>query len=337
MITKLNKIGYSLKDVSILQAPISNIYSRTLVNPFTEICGRESYPIFVAPMASVTDENNYQTWIDNKCCPVIPRSVDFEVRLKLCTETYCAFSLKEAAALITFLDSTRKQYICIDLAHGTMKVLYGICRSLKDKFGYAVEIMTGNVANPLAYPLYADAGIDWMRASIGSGARCTTANTTGVFMPGATLLDELNYQRTEYLVTHKEAPTKIIFDGGVNDSSDIIKALVLGADAVMSGKIFAQSEEACGEILCTSFPHKYREYYGMSTKQAQLITGGDGNKTEEGISESVPVKYKIANWLKDTEAYIRSAMTYTNSKNLEDLTCAEVMIMGGNTYNTIQK
>lgn len=330
--TKLNKIGYSLKDISIIQAPISNMSTRSLAYPYTIICERLSYPIFVAPMSSVTDENNYRTWIKNKCCPIIPRSVDFETRLKLCIETYCAFSLKEAKTLISFLSKDKKQYICIDIAHGTLKVLYNICKNLKDEFGSSVEIMTGNVANPYAYDLYADAGIDWMRCSIGSGHRCVTTNRVSVHYPAATLLDELNSQRIKYLARNGSAPTKLILDGGIDDSSDIIKALALGADAVMSGMIFAKSEEACGEVI-----DGYRNYYGMSTKQAQLITGGNGNKTEEGISRPVKIEYKINDWLKDTEAYIRSAMTYTNSHGLTDLKNAEVIIMGGNSYNIIQK
>ena len=47
---------------------------------------------------------------------------------------------------------------------------------------------------------------------------------------------------------YKSVP-KIIADGGFNNYDDIIKALALGADYVMCGKIFAQCEEACGEKL----------------------------------------------------------------------------------------
>ena len=79
--SKLNKICYSLKDVAIIPASITEINSRKDVNPFTKICGRENYPIFVAPMAAVTDEFNYTKWIENKLTPVIPRSV--QQRLKL--------------------------------------------------------------------------------------------------------------------------------------------------------------------------------------------------------------------------------------------------------------
>ena len=55
---KLNKVGYSLKDVTVVQAPIGKYLHRGDVNPYTKICDKEVYPIFVSPMASVTDETN---------------------------------------------------------------------------------------------------------------------------------------------------------------------------------------------------------------------------------------------------------------------------------------
>ena len=61
---KLKKITYSLKDVAVVQAPVSYTNHRSDVDPKIKICGRKSYPIFVAPMASVTDENNYKVWTD---------------------------------------------------------------------------------------------------------------------------------------------------------------------------------------------------------------------------------------------------------------------------------
>ena len=97
---KLNKIGYSLKDVTVVQAPIGKYLHRADVNPYIKICEREVYPLFVSPMASVTDEKNYQEWIKNKLTPVVPRSVkinlDFPSRMKIAEETFVSVSLQEA-------------------------------------------------------------------------------------------------------------------------------------------------------------------------------------------------------------------------------------------------
>ena len=49
---KLNKIGYSLKDVTVIQAPIGKYLHRGDINTFTNICEREVYPIFVSKLLS---------------------------------------------------------------------------------------------------------------------------------------------------------------------------------------------------------------------------------------------------------------------------------------------
>lgn len=74
----------------------------------------------------------------------------------------------------------------------------------------------------------------------------------------------------------------------------------------------------------------FRNYFGMSCKEAQKITGGEGNKTAEGISKPVPVEYPIKKWADNMEAYLRSAMTYTNSGTLEEFReNTDIIILGG--------
>jgi IMP dehydrogenase len=331
-------------------------------------------------MASVTDQNNYKTWIENKLTPVVPRSVQksennpdgltFDERMELAKDTFVSVSLKEAQnELLNYLLNQvqytgenlgtgkyfDKHYICIDIAHGTLSELYDICKKIKSTYGDIVEIMTGNVANPAAYSFYADAGIDWMRATIGSGSRCTSSANVSIHYGTATLLDQLNEERKAYAHSHNgNAPTKIIADGGIGWFDDIQKALALGADAVMAGKIFAECEEACEPIyysMCFNtateikiYPKteneiehwtsdgykKFRDYYGMSSRRAQKITGGDGNKTSEGIDRPVEVKYPVAKWVDNMQSYLRSCMTYTNSHTIKELReNAQVIILGG--------
>ena len=389
---KLKTVGYELRDVAVMQAPVSFCNHRSDVNPFINVCDREVYPIFVSPMASVTDPNNYKTWIENKLTPVVPRSVQksennpngltFEERMELSKETFVSVSLKEADEdLWHYLlkNSCSKKpediikggrsacnsiyYICIDIAHGTLSDLYTICKRIKGEFGDYVVLMTGNVANPAAYSFYADAGIDWMRATIGSGSRCTSSANTSIHYGTATLLDQLNEERKAYAHSHNgNTPTKIIADGGINWFDDIQKALALGADAVMCGKIFAECEEACGEIFYARDLHtaeneecrldtnytdkfrrivpeqerreykKFREYAGMSTKKMQELISDNKCKlkTSEGIIKPVEVKYPVAKWVDNMQSYLRSCMTYTNSHTIKELReNAQVIILGG--------
>ena len=360
---KLNKVGYSLKDVTVVQAPIGKYLHRADVKPYTTICEREVYPIFVSPMASVTDENNYHEWIKNKLTPVVPRSVNqnlsFKERMKIAEETFVSISLQEAEEELLKMEvknDQKKIYICIDIANGNLQNLYHACKRLKKLFKDKISIMTGNVANPKTYKYYADNGIEWMRVGIGLGSRCTTACNVSIYYPPATLLDELHREKLLYAKENNGlTPTKIILDGGITNFDEIQKALVLGADAVMSGYIFALAEEACGEIGYSKTMDEFakenyipkeeyeklseeekkdlkpfRDYYGMSTKKAQRIVNGKATRTAEGISKPVPVKYPIAKWVDNMQSYLRSAMTYTNSGNLEEFKeNTQVIILGG--------
>ena len=62
----------------------------------------------------------------------------------------------------------------------------------------------------------------------------------------------------------------------------------------------------------------YREYYGMSTKKAQLLTGGNGNTTAEGISRPIPIEYHIDKWADNMKSYLISNMSYTDSRTLKE-------------------
>lgn len=372
--SKIRKEGYSLKDVAVIQAPIGYINHRADVNPFISVCEREVYPIFVAPMSTVTNQKNYKVWIDNKVTPVIPRSVakseynpdgiTFEERIELSKETFVSVSLEEAGKLLDFEKFKCPHYICIDIANGTLESLYDVCEDLKFVHKSNIVIMTGNVANPKAYQYYNDIGIDYMRVSVGSGSCCTTACAVGVYYPMATLLDDIYCEKQRIRSKGKEIKTKVIADGGIADFDDIQKALALGADAVMCGEVFAKSNEACGDILYSESMntvtngiylnekeyfesriilsenpyikykpavfHMYRNYYGMSTPEAQKLCGGTGQKTTEGISRYVEVEYHIEEWIHRMDSYLRSNMTYTNCKTIKEINeYAEVIVLGG--------
>ena len=172
--------------------------------------------------------------------------------MKIAEETFVSISLQETEEELLKREikpDQKKIYICIDIANGNLQNLYHVCKRLKKTFKDKICIMTGNVANPKTYKYYADNGIDWMRVGIGLGSRCITACNTSIYYPPATLLDELHREKLLYAKENNgKVPTKIILDGGITNFDDIMKALALGADAVMSGYLFALAEEACGEI-----------------------------------------------------------------------------------------
>ena len=260
------KTFYSLQDISIMPACVTEINHRAQCNPYND---NNKLPIFVAPMSSVIDLNNAKIFEFNKLNAVIPRTIDLEDRLNVCEEYFIAVGLNEFenTILTLNLEDRKPIKICVDVANGHMKKLIDLCKYAKNRFRNKIIIMAGNVANPLVYYDYAYAGIDYIRLSIGSGSACTTAANAAIYTPMASLIDEcvsikkiVERDRNNY----KSVP-KIIADGGFNNYDDIIKALALGADYVMCGKIFAQCEEACGEklqkFLYSDGTYKYLNHY----------------------------------------------------------------------------
>lgn len=370
MKSKLTKIGYELRDVAIVQAEMSEVKSRDDVKPTMTICGRDNtLPVFVAPMATVVDDSNWSVLKANRVVPVVPRSAykdsrgDFAHRISIARETFVSFSLSEAELMthnnvkdlsyechtlyqFAFAYERSKVHICIDVAQGTMKKLLDVCRKLKNQLGDHIEIMTGNIANPMAYRHYCKCGVDWVRVSVGTGSRCTTSCTTGVHYPMATLLDEINAIRKEmerknkirrkFLLKPKHI-TKVIADGGINSFDDITKSLVLGADAVMCGKMFNECEEAAYEAKFALNEEEfmkgnvrlsqnkdntlklYREYFGMGSEKAKGLIGTNSLFAAEGISRPTEVKYTLHELTRKIESFIRSCMSYTNTRNLDEL------------------
>ena len=379
----------SFNDICLIPAVISEIEHRSECSPYLD---NGMLPLFTAPMSSVIDENNWKIFKENKINTIIPRSVSWETRLDLSDTTFIAVSLSEFERLIDFYHPIQTIHICVDIANGHMKKLLDLCKKAKEKFGDKIQIMAGNIANPDTYYEYAKAGIDYVRCSIGSGSCCTTSsNVGGIHYPMVSLLQTLSsYKNTVsvsieydgkerkncdgekyiYESPYKSVP-KIVADGGFSNFDQIIKALAIGADYVMLGKIFAMSEEACGEIVykdqiipakmdLTAFNDEersvfeaagfdkvyvnktiqvpYRKYYGMSTKKAQTEISGEATKTAEGIETLVSIKYTLAGWCDNFISYLRSAMSYCNSRNLQEFRKnAHVEQISANSFNAYYK
>lgn len=136
---------------------------------------------------------------------------------------------------------------------------------------------------------------------------CLTSTQTGVHYPMASLINDI------YTIKKNiGGECKIVADGGIRCYSDIIKALALGADYVMSGFLF--SKAATGDEVVGS----EIEYYGMSTKRAQKEMGNTVLKTSEGKFLSLTKEYTLSGWVENFDSYLRSAMSYCDSRTLDE-------------------
>ena len=108
-----------------------------------------------------------------------------------------------------------------------------------------VPVVVGNCVTYATTLELMETGIDGVLVGVGPGAACTTREVVGVGVPQVTATLECASAREEYFRrTGKYVP--IITDGGIRTGGDLCKAIACGADAVMLGTPFAQSDEAPG-------------------------------------------------------------------------------------------
>lgn len=324
---------YGLNDVAIIPTTISDIRHRAECSTEYE---DGMLPLFASPMAGVIDEYNFKKFNNNKINTIVPRTVSWNIKDTICRDTFVAIGLEELKTLIETgpSDPEQPEYICIDIANGHMQEMLNLCTTLKAFYPDSFIIIAGNIANPKTLYYYIKAGIDYVRLGIGSGNVCTTGANTGIYYPMYSLIKECYNIKTNY----SKSNIKLIADGGFKNFDQIIKALAAGADYVMLGEIFAKSEEACGKILDLEVP--YREYFGMSTKKAQQLMGisEDKLKTSEGIVKYVPIEYPLSKWIENFTHYLRSAMSYTDSRTLQEfIGKVRMEVISNQAFNSFYK
>ena len=108
-----------------------------------------------------------------------------------------------------------------------------------------VPIVVGNCVSYNVAQELMETGIDGILVGVGPGAACTTREVTGVGVPQVTATLECAAAREDYYQRTGKYVT-VITDGGFRTGGDVCKALASGADGVMLGTPFAQTEEAPG-------------------------------------------------------------------------------------------
>ncbi|MBG6189126.1 IMP dehydrogenase [Arthrobacter sp. CAN_A212] len=81
----------------------------------------------------------------------------------------------------------------------------------------------------------------------GGGATTTTRRALGIHSPLASAISDVAAARRDYMDESGGRYVHVIADGGMGASGDIVKAIAMGADAVMLGSALARAEEAPGQ------------------------------------------------------------------------------------------
>jgi IMP dehydrogenase len=303
-------------DVSIAPA-FSSIASRLNgdINIGTEVCGLHmEVPIFSSNMDTVTENHLASTLYDAGGLGIIHRFLppgEHRRQLSLIRGPKIlsvGVGESERARIEEILvPKMRVDAICIDIAHGHCKAMLDMIKHIKDT--YNLPIIAGNVATVDGVAELASAGAAAIKVGIGGGSHCSTRVVTGCGIPQLEAISE---------AASIAAGVKIISDGGIRSSGDIVKALAAGADAVMIGELFSHCKEAPGEIIKSpqGIPHK--AFRGMASSEAQLDWKGYVS-VEEGEQSLVEINTDVMILVEKLSRGIKSGFSYVGARNIKEL------------------
>lgn len=305
---------YCLDDVIVIPAPISLISSRKECNARLE---DGNLPLFTSPMPCVVNRETLENYHNAGINTIIPRGNGDKDELKLRYEEsktqWVAFSLDEFRNL--FIDHASEEknehHVLIDMANGHMQKLGYAIKSAKT-INPNLVIMAGNCARCETYAWLSKMGADYVRISIGTGSVCNTTTFTSVGYGMASLIDEC-----ARIKEGMSLESKIIADGGCNKIRDIIKCLALGADYVMLGGMLNACSDSAGDVeWVEESQENMKLYYGMASKRGAAALGKTTDYPEGKVKYN-KIKGTIKQFADNLENYLKSTMSYCNSKYLE--------------------
>ncbi len=224
---------------------------------------------------------------------------------------------KDSEARAAQLLEAGADVLVLDSAHGHSVNVLNAIRSVKASFPNC-QLIAGNVATYEGARAILEAGADAVKVGIGPGSICTTRIVAGVGVPQVTAV--MDGSRAA-----REMDRCCIADGGIKFSGDIVKALVVGAHAVMIGSLFAGTEESPGETILYQ-GRTYKIYRGMGSIDAMKEGSSDRYFQEkskklvpEGIVGRVPYRGPVMEAVYQLMGGLRSGMGYVGAHTLDDL------------------
>ena len=181
-----------------------------------------------------------------------------------------------------------------------------------------IPVVAGNVVTEQGARDLVAAGASALKVGVGPGSICTTRVIAGVGMPQFTAIQNVaGYCR--------ERGVKVIADGGIRYSGDVVKALAAGADLVMLGSLLAGTRESPGQSVYFQ-GRRFKTYRGMGSLGAMRKGSGDrygqnssGKLVAEGVEGRVPYKGPLTDVIFQLMGGLRSGMGYVGASSLEQL------------------
>ena len=222
-------------------------------------------------------------------------------------------TMERIAALV----EAKVDVITIDTAHGHSAGVLKRVEEVRAKFP-DITLVAGNVATAEATEALIKSGADVVKVGIGPGSICTTRIVAGIGVPQLTAVMDCAEMADKL-------GKRVIADGGIKYSGDIVKALAAGGSAVMVGSLLAGTLESPGEVELYQ-GRSYKVYRGMGSLGAMAAGSSDryfqeGTKkfVPEGVEGRVPYRGSVAEVIYQMKGGLRSGMGYCGKATVEEL------------------
>jgi IMP dehydrogenase len=313
---ELNEFNQSLtyNDISLIPTEVSRIKSRAEANTSAEFLGvKLSVPLLSSPMDTVTGIEMAKELGRLGCLGILNR---FDSSLDQLLHEKNDNGIKAVSVGLNASDelierlASKNYVICIDTANANNCEVLRKTEEIKKK--YNIPLIVGNIAHGASLSQLEDTGADAVRVGIGSGSVCTTSVQTGIGIGQVSSLLNVLFAREE-----KKLKIRIIADGGIKSPGDIAKAIALGADAVMMGRMLSGTRETPGEVIKYN-GQLWKKYRGSASFGVKMR-----NEFIEGEETMVAYKGAVMNVIDSISDGLRSSMSYMNCMNIEELAAIE--------------
>ena len=187
------------------------------------------------------------------------------------------------------------------------------------KFIYELDVpvIVGGAATYTAALHLMRTGAAGVLVGFGGGAASTTRAALGIHAPMATAVADVAGARRDYLDESGGRYVHVIADGGLGTSGDIVKAISVGADAVMLGSALARATDAPGGGW----------HWGAEAHHPELPRG---NRVEVGtvasLEEVLFGPSTVADGRVNLMGALRRSMATTGYSDLKEFQRVEVVV-----------